>query len=225
VSDAVADYLVLHDGVPRPKVRRIYNAVEQRYFESAPRSPSPRFTVLTAGRLVEEKGHRDLLEALAPMLPGGEATLRIAGDGPERGRLVAVAADLGCTDAVELLGFRSDLPALLAEADVFVLPSRMEGFGLALVESMAAGVPVVATRVGGVPEVSARMGLRCAGRTRRPSSDARCCRACASDVRGAAPRLSVPAFGNTQRCTSDPSAMCRRLLDLYEELGAVPAGQ
>ena len=153
VSDAVVDYLIEQDGVPRSKARRIYNAIEQRYVEASTRTDHATFTILVAGRLAPVKGHADLINALAPTLRDGDVSLQIAGDGAERQPLKDLTQELDVGDSIEFLGYRSDLPDLLAACDVFVLPSRMEGFGLAVVEAMAAGVPVVATRVGGVPEV------------------------------------------------------------------------
>ena len=153
VSDAVVDSLVVHEGVPRMKARRIYNAIEQRYVKASTRTDHPTFTILTAGRLAPVKGHADLIRALAPTLLEGDVRMQIAGDGAERQQLNDLARQLDVGELIEFLGYRSDLPDLLAACDVFVLPSRMEGFGLAAVEAMAAGVPVVATRVGGVPEV------------------------------------------------------------------------
>jgi glycosyltransferase involved in cell wall biosynthesis len=67
--------------------------------------------------------------------------------------LCARAERLGVAENVRFLGFRSDLPALMRTADVVVLPSRWEGFGLVLLEAMDAARPIVATRVGPVPEV------------------------------------------------------------------------
>jgi glycosyltransferase involved in cell wall biosynthesis len=60
---------------------------------------------------------------------------------------------LGCEGVVRFLGFRNDLPDLMAASDLFVLPSVAEAFGLVLVEALYLGVPVVATRVGGIPEI------------------------------------------------------------------------
>ena len=106
--------------------------------------------VLAAGRLARQKGFGVLLEAAAGWRDLDPAPLVvIAGDGPLAGELRARAAVLGL-DAL-FLGRRDDVPALLAAAAVFVLPSRWEGQPLVLQEALRAGVPVVATRVGGVP--------------------------------------------------------------------------
>jgi glycosyltransferase involved in cell wall biosynthesis len=77
----------------------------------------------------------------------------IAGDGAERKKLEEYAVDLGIGRRVLFAGFRTDVPDLLSQAALSVLPSLSEGLSNSLLESMAAGVPVVATRVGGNPEV------------------------------------------------------------------------
>lgn len=155
VSDAVVRHLVDDDGVPVAKARRIYNAIERRYFAvSPPRAPAETFTIVTAGRLAPVKGHVDLLRAMGPLLVADPSLqLQVVGDGPERAALEELATQAGIKQQVTFLGYRDDLPDLLAAAQLFVLPSRMEGFGLAVVEAMAARCPVIATRVGGVPEV------------------------------------------------------------------------
>ena len=99
------------------------------------------------------KGHRILLQALAK-LPGEPAVeCWLIGDGPERGEMERLARALGLSDRVRFLGYRQDVPALLRQCDVFVLPSLWEPFGIALVEAMVLGMPVLACRSGGVPEV------------------------------------------------------------------------
>ena len=154
VSDSVVTFLVEEDGVEPRRARRVYNAIDSRFLEDYPRNADDTFRILTAGRLAPVKGHADLLHALAPLLSRTEnVALSIAGEGSERTSLEALVRALGIERQVEFLGYRSDLPELLAASQLFVLPSRMEGFGLAVVEAMAARVPVVATRVGGVPEV------------------------------------------------------------------------
>jgi glycosyltransferase involved in cell wall biosynthesis len=98
---------------------------------------------LAVGRLHPNKGFALLLEALAAA-PG--VTLWIAGDGPLRARLERQARRLGIAERVALLGWRDDVPALLARADLLVCPSLHEPLGNVVIEAWSAGVPVVATR-------------------------------------------------------------------------------
>ena len=81
------------------------------------------------------------------------AKLLMVGDGPEQARAAELARDLGVADDVEFLGEQDQVVPLLSVADVFLLPSVQESFGLAALEAMACEVPVVASRVGGLPEV------------------------------------------------------------------------
>jgi glycosyltransferase involved in cell wall biosynthesis len=107
--------------------------------------------VLSIGRLSREKGHFDLVaaaDALSRTLPGLEFRVIIAGEGPERSRIEAA----GQGGRIVLAGHMGDVRPLYAIADVFVLPSYSEGSPNVLLESMAAGVPIVANSVGGVPE-------------------------------------------------------------------------
>ena len=102
--------------------------------------------VVTVGRLSEEKGHDRLIEAFARIAPAHAGwQLLIAGDGPLRGALEALRDRLGLADRVQLPGLVRDVGALLARADLYVLPSRREVFPMALCEAMASGVPAVAT--------------------------------------------------------------------------------
>ena len=94
-----------------------------------------------------------LVEAFGRATQGTAATLTLVGDGPEQEAARAKADELGMRDRVCFLGERDALPELLAEADLFLLASSEESFGLSALEAMACGLPVVATRVGGVPEV------------------------------------------------------------------------
>jgi glycosyltransferase involved in cell wall biosynthesis len=109
--------------------------------------------VLAVGRLAAQKGFGVLLEAAARWGDIRPAPLLvIVGEGPLQTELKDQAASLGLS--VEFAGLRPDVPALLASADVFVLPSAWEGQPLILQEALRAGVPVVATRVGGVPALT-----------------------------------------------------------------------
>jgi glycosyltransferase involved in cell wall biosynthesis len=102
-------------------------------------------------RLSPEKRHEDLLRALG--LAGGRSTLVLLGDGPERGRLEELARELGIASRVRFLGEVSSPEEILPAIDVMALASDREGLPMALLESMAFGIPVVATAVGGIPEL------------------------------------------------------------------------
>jgi glycosyltransferase involved in cell wall biosynthesis len=109
--------------------------------------------LLVAANLVRRKGVDVLLAAVAALAPRSRSTLWVAGDGPERAELESAAARLGIAERVRFLGRRSDVPDLLEACDVFVLPARQEGLGVAALEAMARGRPVVASAVGGLAEI------------------------------------------------------------------------
>ena len=94
-----------------------------------------------------------LIEAFARATEGSQAELVLVGDGPTRQESCEAARKLGLGKRVRFLGERDALPELLRPADVFLLASSEESFGLSALEAMSCGVPVVATAVGGVPEV------------------------------------------------------------------------
>jgi glycosyltransferase involved in cell wall biosynthesis len=113
-------------------------------------APAERPVVLAVGRLAAQKGFGVLLEAAAAWRDLNPVPLVvIAGDGPLGAELRVRAGELGVD--VVFLEHRGDVPALLAAASVFVLPSQWEGQPFALQEALRAGTPVVATRVGGIP--------------------------------------------------------------------------
>jgi glycosyltransferase involved in cell wall biosynthesis len=110
--------------------------------------------ILSVGRLVYQKGHEYLVQAMESLrgeLPHTKAV--ICGEGPLRRQLQSQIDRLGLGGVVTLLGNRLDIDRFLGSADIFVLPSRWEGLPVALLEAMDAGLPVVATRVEGVEEV------------------------------------------------------------------------
>ena len=109
--------------------------------------------VLCVASLVPCKGHSVLLDALVRLANcDPPVVLAIVGAGPQESELLARAQALGLTRRVRFLGYREDVPDLLASADLFVMPSLEEGLGSALLEAACAGVPIVATNVGGIPE-------------------------------------------------------------------------
>jgi N-acetyl-alpha-D-glucosaminyl L-malate synthase BshA len=95
----------------------------------------------------------DVVRVFARVRARRPARLRLVGDGPTREDALTLARSLGVAADIEVLGERDDLPAQLGAAAVFLLPSASESFGLAALEALACGVPVVASNVGGLPEV------------------------------------------------------------------------
>jgi glycosyltransferase involved in cell wall biosynthesis len=110
--------------------------------------------ILSVGRLTDQKGHIYLIDAM-PFVLGRfpDALVFLIGDGSARQGLEERVQKLGIGGAVRFLGTRSDIPALLAAADIFALPSISEGMPNALLEAMGMGVPVVASSLGCVKEV------------------------------------------------------------------------
>ena len=112
--------------------------------------------ILAVGRLSPEKGHRHLIDAVARIVslaPQSKIRVLIAGAGLCELKLREQISKLGLAQRVAILGYRPDVRALFSVADLFVLPSLSEGSPNVLLESMAAGVPIVASNVGGIPEL------------------------------------------------------------------------
>ena len=138
-------------------VEVIPNGIDLKRFEGLERKPHEGFIIMTIARLEKVKGVEYLIGALAKPgfceKPG--FSLLIIGDGAERKNLENLAKNLGLEEKVKFLGQipNEKIPGYLTVADCFVLPSVKEGFGIAVLEAMAAGVPVVASRVGGILDI------------------------------------------------------------------------
>lgn len=144
-TERVAQWL--RDKIPGGSVTVIPNPVPRL---AAPRSNllrnGPFQTVVAVGRLTHQKGFDILLRAFArvvPDFPGWRLT--IFGDGDERGHLLRLTEDLGIAPKVSLAGIANEIPKVLAEADVFVMSSRFEGFPNVLLEAMSLGLPVISS--------------------------------------------------------------------------------
>jgi glycosyltransferase involved in cell wall biosynthesis len=161
ISRAVEHFLVDVEHVPSSKVVCIPYGLDADAY--ARKSVSGRLReelaigdrplVLFVGRMTAQKGVDILLEAFAKVeKERPQAFLALAGDGPLRIQLERQAAVLGLRNA-RFLGWRTDIPNLMADADIFVMPSRWEGFGLTALEAMALAKPVVASRISALPEI------------------------------------------------------------------------
>ncbi len=165
VSEAVARHARDDLGVANPRV--VYNGIDVDRFLGLPAKESARRAlglptdgplIGCVGRLSHQKGVDVLLRAFATM--SADSSVVVAGEGEEESVLRVLARDLGVAERVHFVGFQDDVRGVLAAIDAFCMPSRWEGFGLALVEALAAGVPVVATGVDSIPEVMGDAGVR-----------------------------------------------------------------
>lgn len=164
VSDEIRDGLKKH-GIDEHKINVVTNAVsvppsttqgnrDSRSFRHQQGISPQAFVFTFVGRLSEEKGLTYLLDAFSRLVqraPHGRLVL--VGDGPQRNLLEQRVAELDLQRQVTLTGFQTQISPWLSLTDCFVLPSLTEGTPMALLEAMAAGVPIIATRVGGVPDV------------------------------------------------------------------------
>ncbi|WP_293877512.1 MULTISPECIES: glycosyltransferase [unclassified Sphingomonas] len=145
-------------GIPHERIRVHHTGVDLDRFRPVDRRAAKAALgitgplVLSLGGLIPRKAHHLVLRAVAA-LPG--TTLAIAGSGPERARLAALAAELGVADRVRLLGGipHADLPAIIGAADVMALASTSEGLANAWLEALACGTPIVISDAGGAREV------------------------------------------------------------------------
>jgi glycosyltransferase involved in cell wall biosynthesis len=158
-AEAVRQLCIDEEGCKPENVVVVRNGLDLEHFDGLAAQPlreplPPGPIVAVIGNLWPVKGHRTLVEAVA-RLPEDLRHVRFvcAGEGPERNFLQARIGELGLGERVYLLGHRLDVPAILARSQAACLCSSAEGLSNALMEAMAARLPVVATRVGGNPEL------------------------------------------------------------------------
>jgi len=160
VSGSVKDFLTKSGMAAKEKIQVIpngielqlttYNLQEPKKIKEGNKAP----VIGTVGNLNIQKGQKYLVQAMVEILQHYPlATLEIIGEGPLREDLESLAEDLKIKNRVALLGARKDVFAHLRHWDVFVLPSIAETFGIAILEAMQAGVPVVASKVGGILDI------------------------------------------------------------------------
>jgi glycosyltransferase involved in cell wall biosynthesis len=161
VSRGISEFAVREEGVPPARLLVVPNTIRVDEYRVAPQNPGEvraelgikphEYLVGSLGRLTHQKGYDVLLQAIA-MLNREQVHLLIAGIGEEETNLQRQAAALSISSQVHLLGYRSDVPAILKNLDLYVQPSRYEGMSLAILQAMAATCPVVATAVDGALE-------------------------------------------------------------------------
>ncbi|MDR2908137.1 MAG: glycosyltransferase family 4 protein [Bacteroidales bacterium] len=139
---------------PANKIAVIYNGIDTHTFEQKERVQNPVPIIGNLGRCVHQKGQDMLLQAIFKLKQRGVACrCVIGGDGPLLSNLKAMAAQLDIADYVDFIGFVNDPKQFLQSIDIFVLPSRWEGFGYVIAEVMANAKPVVAFDISSNPEL------------------------------------------------------------------------
>jgi N-acetyl-alpha-D-glucosaminyl L-malate synthase BshA len=135
------------------QIHVIHNFVNPALYCPGPKTEGGARRMIHLSNFRRVKRVQDCVRVLAEVRKSVDAELWMAGDGPERGAAEQLAQELGVIRSVRFLGKRNDVPALLREASVLLMPSEMESFGLAALEGMASGVVPIGTKVGGVPEL------------------------------------------------------------------------
>jgi len=209
-------------GIRDRKITHIYNGIDLARFGHGDPAPVRKELglsehsrlILSVSNLLPLKAVDVLVRAFARLAtdhPG--AVLAIAGDGPERGRLEQLAAELGLRERTRFLGQRTDVPDLLSASSLFCCPSVWaEAFGWVNAEAMACGVPVVSTTTGAIPEVveHGRCGLLV------PPNDADAMGAAIRELLASPERLS--AMGQAGRERAERLFDIRRTVDQYVAL-------
>jgi N-acetyl-alpha-D-glucosaminyl L-malate synthase BshA len=162
VCDFTRSRLVQLEGFKRNKIEVLYNGVDLRRFDqiidrqdarSRLALPYDANVIVHVGTFRPVKDQATAIRAFQRVLAQSpETILLFAGDGPDLAACRALATELNVQHAVRFLGQRSDIPKILAAADIMLLTSLSEGHSVALLEAMASRLPIVATRVGGIPE-------------------------------------------------------------------------
>ncbi len=158
LSRDLESYLTDKVGVRRSRITQIYNGVDVQRFHPATEKNGHLTTFGYVGRMQAVKDPLTLVRAFIHLLATApslrlQVRLLMVGDGPLRQEAVALLEAAGCADLARLTGAREDVPALMRQMDVFVLPSLAEGISNTILEGMATGLPVIATRVGGNSEL------------------------------------------------------------------------
>ncbi len=142
---------VIPNGIPVDEYAP--NPEKRAQFRAAHGVEPEAVVIVHVGRFVELKNHALLLQAFAQLKSTHPLYLWLVGDGELRPAMEQRARELGIAERVRFWGVRSDVADILNAADIFTLPSKYEGNPMAVMEAMAAGLPVVASHVGGIPEL------------------------------------------------------------------------
>lgn len=225
VSGAVKDYNVREVGIPDEMIEVLPNCLDTNHSAFKKKRKESRsefgftadeFIVGHVGILRKEKAHNVLLQAFARFRKQRTAKLLLVGDGPLKGEIMEQVDSLGLAGQVVFAGSRPDVPDLLKAMDLFVFPSRNEALGIALLEAMYSGLPVIAAKTGGIPEIvmDGETGLLIESEDVTGFTEAML-------LLAGKPEFCRTLGKNAQRYVTDthsPQAYVDRLLQLHEEI-------
>lgn len=161
VSEAIKE-VCISSGIPGPMLRVVAEGVDPSRMEAGDRNKGRTSLevsddvplLLTVARISLHKGHEFLVEAMKGVAAERpDIVLALAGEGDLFESVKQQVLDLGLSGSIRFLGFRNDVPDLMKAADLFILPSVMEGLGTSVIDAMFAGTPIVTTEAGGIPEL------------------------------------------------------------------------
>ncbi len=136
------------------KIFVIHNGISLEKFQRTESLSRPSDIICVARLFHKIKGQDLLIKALAILKKDGHSFhCRFVGEGSSRKYLENISEACNLTDSIEFLGNRGDIPELLCNAGIFILPSRLEGFGISIIEAMAVGIPVIASNIAGPGEI------------------------------------------------------------------------
>jgi glycosyltransferase involved in cell wall biosynthesis len=206
--------MVVRGLLPDHFTQPIVNGIDTEKFRPAQpvlEKDADEFLIVCPRRLVEKNGVEFLIRALA-VVRDVKARLYIAGDGPLRGRLEALAAEIGVRDRVVFMGSvdNTKMPSVYSSADLVVIPSLLEATSIAALEAMACAKVVAASRVGGLPEIiDDRVGILF-----EPGS----ARAIAGAIQNIAARPDTAGMGREARRRVEENWGIGRIAEIHEEL-------
>lgn len=228
VSSAVAE-VCRQSGINADKLHVVHDGVPPSFAESGDRlrgraslGVSPNTSLLlVVSKLTDHKGHRFLIDAMPELVrQHPDLQLALAGDGELREDLEKQTRALHLNDRVHFLGYRNDVPDLLAAADVVVQPSHLEGLCSSLIDAMFAARPIVATRAGGIPDLldssENQAPVAALVKPRSPEQLATAIDACLRDPQTANARAQAARVRALQQFTDD--AMVEQTLEVLQSL-------
>lgn len=148
-------FVQLHPDIPIEKVGFVYNGILSKEMHICPEKHLGPLEICCVGSVSKRKGQDMIVEALVKMSPVQREKVHftIVGDGTLRGELEKLCFEKGISKYIDFIGVSNQVENYLLRSDIFMLPSRDEGFPISILEAMRAGLPIISTNIAGIPEM------------------------------------------------------------------------